>query len=183
MNGEDLSDEQLMLMFRYGNRAAFGLLFEKHRTPIYNFGRRMLGRGRDAEDVCQDVFLRVVTSAGTYEPTARFRTWLFTIARNCCISALRRKRPIVLDLDKHPATSSGGAEDDLAGSELAELLESAIATLPEDWREAFLLRRRESMSYDEIAEVTGRPSGTVKTHVHRARLRLAEMMAKHLGAE
>jgi hypothetical protein len=68
VNGEDLSDEQLMVMFRYGNRTAFELLFEKHRGSVFNFTRRMLGNRTAAEDVCQDVFLGMVRAASTYEP-------------------------------------------------------------------------------------------------------------------
>ena len=171
MNGEDLSDEQLMLMFRYGNRAAFGLLFEKYRSPVFNFARRMVGNAQEAEDACQEVFLRMVSAAGGYEPTARFRAWLFTIARNCCISALRRSQPLPLKTDEVAAPD---AAPELEGDESNDLVEQAIRRLPDDWRE---------MPYGEIADVTGRPLGTVKTHIHRARLRLAEMLQDHLEAK
>ena len=184
MNGDDLSDEQLMLMFRYGNRAAFDLLFEKHRGPVYNFARRMLGSRPAAEDVCQEAFLRMVTAAGTYEPTAKFRTWLFTIVRNCCVSLLRREQPVALSAEAF--VPDGREMDPPAAATHAEAmarLERAITTLAPDQREAFLMRHRHQMAYHEIAEATGQPLGTVKTHIHRARLRLAEMLEDVLGVD
>ena len=184
MNGDDLSDEQLMLMFRYGNRAAFDLLFEKYRTPVYNFARRMMGTRPGAEDLCQDVFLRMVGAAGTYEPSARFRTWLFTIARNCCVSALRRTVPVALDSSTVvPDTREPDPPDSATYAEAVDRLEQAMADLPTPEREVLLLRYRHGMAYQEIADVTGQPLGTVKTHIHRARLRLAETMQDVWGTE
>jgi RNA polymerase sigma-70 factor (ECF subfamily) len=181
---EDLSDEQLMLMFRYGNRAAFELLFEKYRGPVYGFARRMLGNSASAEDACQETFLRMVTSAGTYEPSARFRAWLFTIARNCCLNMLRRPRVLTL-LPESPVPDRRTAAPPVAAAraECDGCLEQAIAELPEAWREAFLLRYRHALEYQEIADVTGQPLGTVKTHIHRARLQLAIALQDHLGAK
>jgi RNA polymerase sigma factor (sigma-70 family) len=89
---DDMSDEQLMLACRYGNRGAFALLFEKYRGPVFHFARRMCGDETVAEELNQDVFLKVAASAGRYEPTTRFRTWLFTIARNACLNSFRRPR-------------------------------------------------------------------------------------------
>ena len=178
---EDLSDEQLMLMFRYGNRAAFGLLFEKYRGPVFGFARRMLGSTAGAEDACQEVFLKVVSAAADYEPTAKFRTWLFTIARNCCLNTLRRPRP--LSLIEEVAVEdrqSADPRESASEAETEELLEEAIADLPDTWREAFLLRSRHGLDYREIAQVTEQPVGTVKTHIHRARLQLAEAMQELL---
>jgi RNA polymerase sigma-70 factor (ECF subfamily) len=180
VNGEDLSDEQLMLMFRYGNRSAFTLLFEKHQTSVYGFARRMLGDRHAAEDACQEAFLRLVASAQRYEPTARFRTWLFTIVRNCCVSALRRRPRAAAPLpDGYPDRGGEPPSGAATTAETAEVLERAIAGLPDAWREAFLLRCRCGLSYDDIAEATGQPVGTVKTHLHRARLRLAREIGDH----
>ena len=184
MNGEDLSDEQLMLMFRYGNRAAFGLLFEKYRAPVYHFARRMLGTRAAAEDLCQETFLRMVAAAGTYEPTAKFKTWLFTITRNACVSVLRRQPMVHLEAGAHvPDARTVDPQRAATQAEVLERLDRAIADLAPNQREAFLLRYRHGMAYQQIAEVTGQPLGTVKTHIHRARTRLAEMMQDVLGAE
>ena len=177
MDREDLSDEQLMLMFRYGNRAAFDLLFEKHRAAIYNYARRMLADRESAEDVCQDVFLSMVAAAKHYEPSASFKTWIFTIARNRCLNA--RRRPRMLPLEESGVAADGRIGDPpvhLAAMDTAGELERAIAALPAALRETFLLRVRHAMSYDQIAQITGRSLGSVKTHIHRARQRLAERL-------
>jgi RNA polymerase sigma-70 factor (ECF subfamily) len=184
VNADRMSDEQLMLMFQYGNHAAFTLLFERYRVPIYNFARRMLNEQTAAEDALQETFLRAVGAADTYEPTAKFRTWLFTVARNCCLNSLR-KRPM-MPLIAEGLIESAAFPDPQAAASQADLLwrvEAAIAHLPIAWREAFLLRYRHGMDYGEIAEVTKLPLGTIKTHIHRARLRLAGEMQRLLGED
>lgn len=178
---DDLSDEQLMLMFRYGSRAAFELLFEAYRGPVYHFARRMLGSREAAEDACQETFLRMVRAAETWRPTGKFRTWLFTIARNCCLNARRDARPEAPFRDA-PSKREGPSEA-AARAELAERIERAVADLPQPQREVFLLRARNGLSYADIAEVTQRPLGTVKTLLHRARLQLAGAVAERSGEQ
>ena len=168
----DLSDEQLMAMFRHGNRSAFELLFERHRRGVYNFALRMVGERAAAEDACQETFLRVVTGAATYQPAGRFRAWLFRIARNCCLKALRKRFGPQMEMERFPSAQEGPAAA-ASRAEIEQRLEKAILRLPENWREAFLLRYRHGMEYQEIAEVTEQPVGTVKTYIHRARRALA----------
>jgi RNA polymerase sigma-70 factor (ECF subfamily) len=169
----DLSDEQLMAMFRHGNRSAFELLFERHRRGVFNFALRMTGERAAAEDACQETFLRVVTGAATYRPEGRFRAWLFRIARNCCLKTLRRRFGPQIEMERFAAPQEGPAAA-ASRAETQQRLEAAILRLPGNWREVFLLRYRHGMEYQEIAEVTEQPLGTVKTHIHRARMRLAD---------
>jgi RNA polymerase sigma-70 factor (ECF subfamily) len=179
---DDMSDEQLMLAFRYGNRGAFALLFEKHRGPVFHFARRMCGQETAAEELTQEIFLKAAASADRYEPTTRFRTWLFAIARNACLNSFRRPRmaplaaPVADPRADDPAAVVSRAEREAR-------VEAAISRLPEALREAFLLRFRHGMDYDEIAEVTRVPVNTARTHVHRARIRLAEELKDLLGEE
>lgn len=179
---DDMSDEQLMLACRYGSRGAFALLFEKYRGPVFHFARRMLRDEAAAEDLSQEVFLKVAGAADRYEPTTRFRTWLFTIARNACLNSFRRPRmaPLAPSAPDHRAVDPAAA---LSRGESERCVEEAISRLPEPLREAFLLRFRHAMDYEEIAQVTGVPVSTARTHVHRARLRLAEDLQELLGEE
>jgi RNA polymerase sigma-70 factor (ECF subfamily) len=179
---DDMSDEQLMLACRYGNRGAFALLFEKYRGPVFHFARRMLRDEAAAEDLSQEVFLKVAGAAYRYEPTTRFRTWLFTIARNACLNAFRHPRMASLSVSA-PDDRTDDPVAMLSRAERERRIEDAISRLPEPLREAFLLRFRHTMDYEEIAEVTGVPVSTARTHVHRARLRLAEELQGLLGEE
>jgi len=184
VNADRMSDEQLMLMFQYGNHAAFALLFERYRMPIYNFALRMLNERTAAEDALQETFLRAIGAAHTYEPSAKFRTWLFTVARNCCLNVLRKRPMLPLIMEGQIESALGSDPQAMASqTDLLSHVEAAVAALPVAWREAFLLRYRHGLEYAEIAEATKLPLGTVKTHIHRARLRLVEEMQRLLGED
>jgi RNA polymerase sigma-70 factor, ECF subfamily len=179
-----LSDEQLMLMFRNGNRAAFAMLFERHRIPVFSFAYRMLNDRAAAEDVLQETFLHVARAASTYEVSAAFKTWLFKIARNNSLNNVRRKRMVSLDVHAPVAASLVEDPHDCAARvDLAARLEDAIAALAVEQREVFLLRFKHGMDYQQIADVTGHPLGTVKTWIHRARLELALKMRNLTGEQ
>ena len=181
----DLSDEELMLMFKYGRVDAFDLLFEKHRQPLYSFLLRMLGDRSAAEDLFQDVFIQVIRAAGRYEATARFSTWLFKIATNRCLNHLksasqRHARKTI------PLHAEAGLTDRLLSPgqqaqdrELADILHGVVQELPEAQRAAFLLRETQGRPYDEIAEMLSQPLGTVKTNLHRARQTIRQKMRRY----
>ena len=196
------ADEQdiiWMVRVRTGDRAAFADLVECHQGRVVGTVARMLGGDdADAEDIGQQVFLRVWKSAARYEPTAKFTTWLYTITRNLVFNELRRRRhrPTV-SLDA--ALPSGGDEghevrfaanhgDTLAPAPDATLLQAelqaaindAIATLPETQRLALVLRRYEDLSYEEIAVVLGLTVPAVKSLLFRARTLLREKLARYL---
>jgi RNA polymerase sigma-70 factor (ECF subfamily) len=167
------SDEQLMLRFQAGEVRAFEELVRRHRTPVFSFLLRLTGdRGR-AEDLCQDAFLRVVKGADAWEPRATFRTWVFAMARNLAVDEARRqvfRRTEPLDApDRDPAPSDAPGPDAAAeGALLRPKLEAALAALPEEQREVFLLREHAGLRFAEIAEVTGVPENTVKSRMRYA---------------
>src|SRR5579872_4383696 len=156
-------DAALMLRVKRGDRAAFASLVEKYKQPVMNFVFRSLRDETEAEDLAQNVFLQVYKSRDRYQRTAKFSTWLFTIARNLCLNEIRRR-------SRHPADSLEGSQTDaetapgpqhedlktfsppeaLLQGELEEKLEEALATLPENQRTAILLCRQEELSYEEI---------------------------------
>ncbi len=170
----DDEDTQLMLAFQAGDRAAFETLFRRYTPPLLNFLARMLqDRGR-AEELSQDVFIRIYNAAERYEPRSRFSTWMFGIARNLALNDLarayrKRERQAVEPHELDYADPSPDAEADLAGRRLAASLEQALGRLPERQRAALLLRSEQGLGYQEIAEVLETSVSSVKSLLHRAR--------------
>ncbi len=175
-------DAVLMLRVKRGDRAAFVELVEKYKQPLFNFVFRTLRDETETEDVAQNTFLQVWKSRARYERTAKFSTWLLTIARNLCLNEIRRR-------SRHPAESleETHAEHDDQPSrqyedkkiflptetalhgELAQKIEEALADLPENQRTAILLCRQDEMSYEEIAAVLGCSLSATKSLIHRGR--------------
>jgi RNA polymerase sigma-70 factor (ECF subfamily) len=186
-------DAALMLRVKRGDRAAFGELVEKYRQPLFNFICRTLRDEAESEDVAQNVFIQVYKSRDRYERTAKFSTWLFTIARNLCLNELRRR-------SRHPAESleeahaehedqprrqfedrsQTAAPNQLLEGELAQKIEAALASLPENQRTAILLCRQEELSYEEIATVLGCTLSATKSLIHRGRETLKEKLKPYL---
>ena len=186
-------DAALMLRVKRGDRAAFAELVEKYKQPTINFVFRTLRDETESEDVAQNVFLQVWKSRDRYERTAKFSTWLFTIARNLCLNELRRR-------SRHPAESieeSHSDNEDLPSrqyedkkillptdnalhGELAKKIEEALAELPENQRTAILLCRRDEVSYEEIAEILGCSLSATKSIIHRGRETLKEKLKPYL---
>ena len=175
-------DAALMLRVKQGDGGAFTELVEKYKQPVLNLAFRTLRDRTEAEDLAQNVFVQVWKAAPRYEPTAKFSTWLFTIARNLCLNEIRRRT-------RHPAESLDQTRDDaddqplyqvedkrvapatevLLRGELVEKVDAALAVLPENQRTALLLCRQEELSYEEIAAVLGCSLSATKSLIHRAR--------------
>lgn len=191
-----MTDEALMMSFRAGNVYAFELLCERYRTPVFAFLYRLLGRDRSgAEDLLQEVFVKLAGAARFYEPRAKFSTWLFTIVRNHARNHLKsrafREGRVTVPLDT--ATEDGGAAPaqtlaaandtrrDIRNREEGRLLEAAIGRLPDPYREVFILRALQGMSHDETAAVLGLNPATVRTQYHRACERLRRDLGPDFG--
>ena len=175
-------DAALMLRVKRGDREAFTALVVKYQQPVMNLIYRTLPDATEAEDLAQVVFVQVFKSAHRYEASAKFTTWLFTIARNLCLNEIRRRsRHPASSLDApHPENDDQPARqfedvkttsppDSMLHSELAQKIEQALATLPETQRTALLLFREDEMSYEEIAGVLGCSLSATKSLIHRAR--------------
>jgi RNA polymerase sigma-70 factor, ECF subfamily len=193
--GLETSDERLMLAFRAGDARAFEVLVRRHRTPVFNFILRFTSHRARAEDVLQETWLKVVRSAPEYEAKAKFTTWLYTIARNLCVDSARKESYRQAASLEAPATGAEGGEGRPLGEALPDegmspergaynarvrlLLERALASLPEEQREVFVLREYSGIPFKEIAEVTGVSENTVKSRMRYAleglRRRLAEL--------
>ena len=186
-------DAALMLRVKQGDAAAFTLLVEKYKLPITNLVWRTVRDETEAEDIAQNVFVQAWKSAPRYQATAKFSTWLFTIARNLCLNEFRRR-------SRHPAESLDqmrddsddqplhqvvdkritGAQDELLRGELEHKVDAAISALPENQRVALALCRQEELSYEEIAEVLGCSLSATKSLIHRARETLKARLKPYL---
>lgn len=180
---DERCDEDLMLALKGDDDGAFGELMRRHRGPIVNYVSRMIGDRDRAEDLAQEVFLRVYRHAGTYRVTARFTTWLYTIASNLGKNELRnrarRKNTSVEDMQRELNQEDyhlGTREDFLQPDRIADLndrqrkVRIAIDRLPEHFRMMLVLRDLEGFAYEEIASMLDLPLGTVKSRINRARL-------------
>ena len=191
----DATDEMLMVRYQRGDARAFGELVRRHNRPVYNFALRQLRDGQLAEDVTQDVFLRVVQSAAEFKHEARFSTWLYSITRNLCVDQLRKRahrdhssldaprdkstaraEPSGNSLpDRHPRANTERAAQ---ATEMRASIARALSALPDDQREVFLLREIAALPFKEIAEVTGIPENTVKSRMRYALDRLRETLSE-----
>jgi RNA polymerase sigma-70 factor (ECF subfamily) len=172
-----------------GDMEAFRALIEAHQARVVGTVAKMLGDDVDSEDIAQQVFIRVWKSAGRYQPTAKFTTWLFKITRNLVFNELRRRKrhpvtPLQHEEEEHffqPADCGGMSPDaSLLDSELNDAVQMAIDALPETQRMAIVLRRYEDMPYEEIGEVLGLSVPAVKSVLFRARAELRERLRKYL---
>ena len=167
-----------------GDMEALRLLVETHQARVIGTISKMLGSDAEAEDLAQQVFIRVWKSAPRYRPTAKFTTWLFRITRNLVFNELRRKRHFADQAEEIPEpTERGDKEPDrvLMGEELQLAIQDAINRLPDSQRMAIILRRYEEMAYEEIAKVMGTTVPAVKSILFRARAELRERLARYLA--
>ena len=166
-------DEQLMLAYGQGDAAAFETLYRRHRGPLYRFVLRALKQRSAAEELFQEVWIRVIESRSRYAPQARFTTWLYTIAHNLLVDHWRRKGLTVVSLDAEdvPLESANPARQAEARESLARLLQ-AIEALPPAQREAFLLHEEAGMTVAEIAAVTGAGEEAAKSRLRYAMAKL-----------
>lgn len=184
-------DVELMELVSRGDMAAFEELVERHQRSVIGTVAKMLGNASEAEDIAQQVFVRIWKSASRYEAQAKFTTWLFTITRNLVFNEVRRRqRKPTVSVEEREETSHRTVEDlqalspgdEMLQVELEEAVDRAIQSLPEKQRLAVVLRRYEEMPYDEIAGVLDMSVSAVKSLLFRARTQLKEALKRYLDA-
>jgi len=181
-------DVDLMLKFQAGDISAFERLMRKHQKSVINTIYRFIGNRADAEELAQDVFLRVYNSAQKYKPKAKFSTWLYKIVTNLCLNELRRKSFETIPLDDLSEETSGfidakQAPPDivLERKELAFRFKKSVESLPKKQRMALILREYDGLSYKEIAEAMGCSVASVQSRLQRARTTLKEKLTLYVN--
>lgn len=186
---DEPGDSVLFDRFRQGDAAAFEVLLRRHRRAVHQFILRYLRDPQQADDLFQDVFLRVVASADHFRGESKFSTWVFSIARNLCVDAARRashRRHVSLDqsggdgpaLVERIASATRPADRQMLSRQIRVRVEEALAALPAEQREVFLLRETHHLQFGEIAAIVGAPENTVKSRMRYALERLQEALAE-----
>lgn len=181
----------LMLRVKKGDIQAFEELVEIHQGAVIGTVAKMLGSPNEAEDIAQQVFVRIWKSAARYEPQAKFTTWMFTITRNLVFNEVRRRqRKPTVSADEREEESNQVVEDndtirpdqEVLHSELEKAVDEAIHALPEKQRMAVIMRRYEELPYEEIGKILKLSVPAVKSLLFRARTQLKENLQKYLDA-
>ncbi|MBS2034293.1 sigma-70 family RNA polymerase sigma factor [bacterium] len=185
-------DVDLMLRVKAGEAEAFNQLMEKYQRTVVNLVFRFTGDAENAEDLAQEVFLRIYRAAPRYEPKAKFFTYLYQVTLNLCRNERERSgRRKTSSLDSRTENDrqwdvpdpEGGAEALVQRQETATQVQAAILELPQEQRQLLVLQRFQDLGYEELAEVTSQTVSAVKAKLHRARLALKKKLEPLLGKE
>ncbi len=187
-------DRFLVERCRASDDAAFGEVVARYKAKIYNYLYRMTGSAEDAEDLTQEVFLRMYTSLDSFRGQSSLSTWLFRIAGNLCVDRFRRakRRTPLFSLDAPQGDGDGAAHEVadetyaphtlLENAELADQIQAGLSRLPDKLRTALLLHDIEGLPYEQIAEIANCPLGTVKSRLFNARRLLREHLRPYLNS-
>ena len=169
-----------------GDQTAWEQIVRQHWRKVFNLAYKFVGRHDEAEDLTQDIFLKIFKALHTFDRRANFQTWLISISRNLCIdhyrSVRKERETMARDVDASelsPVSRERGPEGQLEQVKLKQLIQSALAELPAALRQAVVLRDLHEFSYQEIADQLGLPEGTVKSRINRGRIELARQL-RHL---
>jgi RNA polymerase sigma-70 factor (ECF subfamily) len=188
----NLPDADVVVLAQQGRGEAFRELVRRYERPVFSLIYRMVRDRETAEDLSQDTFIKVLNHIDRYRPEFKLSSWLFKIANNVAIDALRKRQldTISMDGSPHAATAAEieassfdvearqeSALEELEAKEIGAAIEEAIAQLRPEYRSCILLRHVEGRSYEEIATTLDLPLGTVKTYIHRARHELRSLLS------
>ncbi len=184
------ADSEVMLRVKKGEIDAFNQILERYQRPIINFVYRFVGRREEAEEIAQEVFLRIYLARGRYRPKAKFSTYIYRIAKNLSLNALRKKRPQIVSLDKpisgedreiereFPNSHQISPAEALERKEIRARVKKALDSLPNPQKTAIILNRYNDLSYEKIGKIMKLSTSAVKSLLHRAKENLKERLAK-----
>ncbi len=180
--------ESLIQRCLSGDQAAWDAIVRQHRRKVFNVAYKFVGRHDEAEDLTQEIFLKIFKALDTFDRRANFQTWLISVSRNLCIdhyrSVRKERETIDRDIDANTLTPASREASPMAALEQRDrvtLLRQALASLPETLRTAVVLRDLQELSYQEIATELKLPEGTVKSRINRGRNELARQIRKLRG--
>jgi RNA polymerase sigma-70 factor (ECF subfamily) len=185
------SDHELVRSALGGSEPAFRTLVERYQRAVLSLVLRILQNRQDAEDVAQEAFVKAFTRLDTFDPAYKFSNWLFKIAHNTALDALRKRasdpapalvgegEPIEDPLARVADTGAPPPDEASAAAEFRRDVERALARLRPDYRAVIVLRHLEGRAYEDIADILDLPLGTVKTFLFRARRELAGLLEQH----
>jgi RNA polymerase sigma-70 factor (ECF subfamily) len=184
----DAADPELETLIHgclQGDQQAWSEIVRRYRRKVFNVAYKFVGRHEEAEDLTQDIFLKIYRSLGTFDRRANFQTWLISVSRNLCIdhyrSVRKERQTISRDADPgslNPVSNDPGPIAALEQRDRVALLREGLAKLPPALRTAVLMRDIQEMSYQAIADALGLPEGTVKSRINRGRTELARQLAR-----
>lgn len=182
-NGQtQLTDEILFSRYKAGDTVSFNTLLAKHKNQVFAFIFKMVKSQAQAEDIFQETFFKVVERREQFRSDVSFKAWLFTIARNTTIDALRKKKRTLEDLDDEGQmegiSSDANAHDNAVEGELSSFLTEALKKLPPEQRETFVLRVKAELTFEEIGEVMVCSTNTVKSRMRYAMDTLGDYFRK-----
>lgn len=178
---EEYSDSELFYMLcedKHTAERAFSELFARHSSRIFAYCRRFIGNKEEAQDIFQETFIRFHQSASTERDMTNVPAYLLRIARNLCVNFKKREKQAVsyedyMSVDFETETSA-------EKTELLDLIKDALEVLPDEYKEPFILREYNGLSYNEIAEVTGQSLTSVKVRIHRAKQKIKDILAPYM---
>lgn len=175
-----LNDQEVMLRYKNGEAEAMDELLKRYKNPLYCFALRLVGDTCEAQDITQEVFLRLHQHKDNYRPIGKFSSWIFSIVHNLAVSRLRKKQWLVIwpskqddpDQLKEYESPDPSPEKIASNDEAGKFLQECIQSLPFLQREALILREYQNLDYEDISKILKKSLGTIKTLIHRARQNL-----------
>ncbi len=182
---QPLTPDSLIEQCLAGDQRAWEQIVRQNWRKVFNVAYKFVGKHDEAEDLTQDIFLKIFRALATFDRRANFQTWIISISRNLCIdhyrSVRKERQTIARDVDSsdlQPATSERGPYQVAEHQDLRAQLRQALETLPMTLRTAVVLRDLQELSYQEIADRLGLPEGTVKSRINRGRIELAHQLKR-----
>jgi len=183
------TDEELVQKAQQDDERAFGKLVERYESKVYSLAMKMLRNPEDAEDVLQDTFLRAYRGIKSFQGNSTFSTWIYRITANSALMRLRKKQLPTVSIDDaderetpiNIADWSPGPVEQLLTQETQKAMDEAIAALPPEFKQVFILRDVEELSNAEVAEILDLSVAAVKSRLHRARLKVRNRLAVYFS--